>query len=201
LEGFVDPYVDPSAGILRNLVSARTQAELDQIEADLVQARTINLPNQKIRRTADLQELRAIHRYLFADIYDWAGHLRTVDIRKNVAGSTYFVPVTLIERAASFVAAELEADNYLRGMSRDHFISRLAHHYDQLNYIHPFREGNGRTQRLFWDRVSLAAGWRLSWLSVTGETNDHASRVAAETQDLSPLMAMFDEVVAPLVGH
>lgn len=150
---FVDPYVNRATGILHNLVAATTQEALDQIEADLVEARTIDLPKQPIRWTRDLTELRAIHRYLFADVYDWAGQLRTVDIRKNVEGSEYFVPVSLIERAARFAAGELAEDNFLRGMDRDTFIGRLAHHDDQLNYIHPFRGGNGRTQRAFWDRV------------------------------------------------
>lgn len=195
---FVDPYIDPATGILRNLVGARTQEELDQIEADLVEARTVDLPKQRVKKTADLTELRRIHRYLFGDVYDWAGQLRSVDIRKNVEGAEYFVPVSLIDRAATFTAAELAADNFLRNMSRDQFVARLAHHYDQLNYIHPFREGNGRTQRAFWDRVASDAGWRLTWLAVTGEVNDHASRVASETQDLGPLTTMFNEIVSPL---
>ncbi len=195
---FVDPYIDPATGILRNLVGARTQEELDQIEADLVEARTVDLPKQRVKKTADLTELRAIHRYLFGDVYDWAGQPRSVDIRKNVEGAEYFVPVSLIDRAATFTATELAADNFLRNMSRDRFVARLAHHYDQLNYIHPFREGNGRTQRAFWDRVASDAGWRMTWLAVTGEVNDHASRVASETQDLSSLITMFNGIVSPL---
>lgn len=195
---FVDPYTDPTTGILRNLAGATTQGGLDQIEADVVEARTVDLPKQTIKTTGDLIELRAIHRYLFQDVYDWAGDLRTVDIRKNVEGAEYFVPVSLIERAATFTATELAEDNQLRGMSRGTFIARLAHHYDQLNYIHPFREGNGRTQRLFWDRVARAAGWRLTWLAVTGEVNDNASRIASETQDLEPLIEMFNTIVSPL---
>lgn len=198
MSDFVDPYVDPATGILRNVAGARTQGELDQIEADLVEARTVDLPSQRIKKTGDLTELRAIHRYLFMDVYDWAGQLRTVDIRKNLEGSEYFLPVSLIERAASFTTAELAEDDFLRGMSRDRFITRLAHHYDQLNYIHPFREGNGRTQRAFWDRLAIDAGWQLTWLGVTGEVNDHASRVASETRDLEPLIAMFDEIVGPI---
>lgn len=65
-------------------------------------------------------------------------------------------------------------------------------------YIHPFREGNGRIQRWMWDRVAGDAGWRLSWLGVTGAVNDAASRIAADDQDIAPLIDMFDWVVAPL---
>lgn len=198
LPDFVDPYVDPATGILKNLVGARSQAALDAIEGDLVPIRALRLEADPPKPTGDLSELRAIHRFLFEPIYGWAGELRTVDIRKNVEGSGYFVPVSMIERASGFAADELRQDRFLRGMDRPTFIARLAHHYDQLNYIHPFREGNGRAQRWFWNRVARDAGWRLSWLGVTGEVNDDASRVAAESRDLQPLIAMLEQVVTPL---
>lgn len=196
LSDFVDPYVDPATGILKNLVGARTQAELDAIESDLVPIREVRLRARPPKPTRDLTELRAIHRTLFEPIYGWAGELRTVDIRKNIEGGEYFVPVSMIERSAHFTFTELAEDDHLKGMSRDRFIERLAHHYDQLNYVHPFREGNGRTQRAFWNSVALAAGRELDWTSATGEVNDAASRLAAEKQDHSQLIAMLDQVVS-----
>jgi cell filamentation protein len=192
---FVDPYVDPSSGVLRNLVGAVTVRRLERAEADLVEARYVDLAKQAIEPTGDLLELRRIHRSLFQDVYAWAGEVRTVDIRKNVEGGEYFVPVSMIERAAVFTAQELREDDHLRGMRRTTFVERLAHHYDQLNYIHPFREGNGRAQRVFWDRIARDAGWRLSWIRVTGAVNDAACRIATERRDLMPLIEMFDRVV------
>ncbi|MDR5699789.1 Fic family protein [Agromyces aerolatus] len=115
-----------------------------------------------------------------------------------VDGAGYFVPVSMTERAAGFAADELRADEYLRGMDRAMFVARLAHHYDQFNYIHPFREGNGRAQRWMWDRIARDAGWRLNWLGVTGAVNDAASRAAAEERDLQLLIAMLDQIVVPL---
>lgn len=93
-------------------------------------------------------------------------------------------------------ADELQADDYLRGVDGPTFITRLANHYDQFNYIHPFREGNGRTPRWMWDRVSRDAGWRLSWIGVTGAVNDAACRIPADDRDLAPLIDLFDQVVA-----
>ena len=193
-----DPYIDPATGILRNLVGARTQADLDRAEADLTAARAIELADRPPAPTGDLDELRGIHRALFQDVYDWAGEVRTVDIRKNVDGAKHFLPVSMIERSAGFAAEQLRDDNMLRGLDRDRFVDRLAHHYDQFNYVHPFREGNGRTQRLFWDRVSRVAGYELDWQHVTGRENDRASRTASEQQDLGPLRAMFDRITEPL---
>lgn len=198
LPEFVDPYVDPSTAIPKNVVGAKTQAELDAIEGDLIPIRALRLELDPPEPTGDLAELRAVHRYLFSPIYGWAGELRTVDIRKNVEGAGYFVPVSMIERAAGHAAEELRQDGQLRGMDRRTFIARLAHHYDQFNYIHPFREGNGRTQRWFWDRVARDAGWQLSWLGVTGAVNYAASHAAAEDRDLGPLIEMLDQVVTRL---
>lgn len=161
---FVDPYLDPETGLLRNKVGAQTKVALDEAEGDLSFARLVQLMDHPVKPTGDLDELRAIHRHLFQDVYDWAGELRTVDIRKNVEGAQFFLPVSMIGRAAGYAEGEL------RGMSREQFIDRLAYHYDQFNYVHPFREGNGRTQRVFWNRVARDAGWQLDWREVHGAT-------------------------------
>ena len=86
-------------------------------------------------------------------------------------------------------------------MPKDQFIEMLAHFYDQLNYIHPFREGNGRAQRIFWTRVAIDAGYEINWDKVVGQENDKASRIAAEEMDLSLLITMFTKIVSvPGVG-
>lgn len=186
------------------MVGAASQAELDVVEADLVAVRQVELARHPVRFTADLDHLQVIHRRLFQDVYDWAGKLRTVDIAKS---RTRFLPVSMLVRSAGYLFAELAEDRMLRGLSRDPFIERLAHHYDQLNYLHPFREGNGRAQRVFWTQVSARAGWVLDFKAVTGEANDRASRVAAERHDLGPLIEMFDQIVragdrqGPPSGH
>ncbi|HSX00521.1 MAG TPA: Fic family protein [Patescibacteria group bacterium] len=98
--------------------------------------------------------------------------------------------------AADYVFAELAKDNYLKGLDREVFAKRLAYHYDQLNFIHPFREGNGRVQRIFWTRVAKDASYDIDWSAVVGDENDEASRLAAEEMDLSALEGMFIRIVA-----
>lgn len=193
----VDPYLDPDTGLLRNLVGARTQGALDLAEGDLTYLRAVELQERPVRATGDLDEFRAIHRQLFQDVYPWAGEVRTVDLRKNVAGAEHFLSVGAIDRGSMFAADELRADNMLRGMNRDQFIDRLSYHYDQWNYVHPFREGNGRTQRVFWNRVAADAGWQLDWRPIQGAVNDAACRAAAERRDFGPMRLMFDQVVSP----
>ena len=196
-----DPYLDPHTGILTNLIGARTAVELAAAEADLVAVRTLQLWRHPPAPTRDLVELQAIHRHLFQDVYPWAGQLRTVDLRKTVPGAQPFLPVSMITRSAGFVFDQLRQDRYLQHLNRDRFIERLAYHYDQVNYLHPFREGNGRTQRFFFDRLAVAAGWWLDWTQITGAVNDAASRAAAEDHDLAALQEMFAMILTPAPHH
>jgi cell filamentation protein len=191
-----DPYSDPDTGVLRNLLGLADRERLAEAEGDLSAARLVGLTGAPIKATRDLDEFRAIHRWLFGDVYGWAGHIRTVDIRKNVPGAQPFLPVSMIARSAGYIAQELADDRFLQDLSRSAFVERLAHHYDQWNYIHPFREGNGRTQRAFWGRVAHDAGWVLIWAHVSQQTNDAASRAASETGDLAKLLTMFDRIVS-----
>ncbi|WP_413543909.1 hypothetical protein [Citricoccus nitrophenolicus] len=66
---------------------------------------------------------------------------------------------------------------------------------DARKDVHPFREGNGRTQRIFWNRVALKAGWQLDWRPVHGEENHLAARAGSDQQDLAPLVRMFEKVI------
>lgn len=195
-DGIIDPYLDPETGRLCNLVGAHTKDALEEAEGDLSFARLMQLMEHPPKASGDLKELQAIHQYLFQDVYEWAGHVRTVNIRKNVEGAEFFLPVTMIDRAAGFAAAELQNENMLRGLDRGRFIERLAYHYEQFNYIHPFREGNGRAQRVFWNRITRDAGWQLDWRPVQGSVNDQACRAASDKQDFAPLREMFSQIVA-----
>jgi cell filamentation protein len=196
--GFIDPYFDENIGDLRNLLGAKSSDELKNLEPQIVFANELELSALDITRTNNFAELLLIHKQLFKGIYDWAGKIRTVDIKKNATGAEYFLIVSKIIDAANYVFTELAKDQYLQGLSVDEFVKRLAYFYDQLNYIHPFREGNGRTQRVFWNRIARDAGYEVGWDLVVGDKNDEASKLAAEQMDLSGLEAMFSEIVIPL---
>ena len=132
---FVDPYLEPASGILRNRLGLTDHATLDRAEAELTEWRRAEMITRPVRVTGDLRQLQAIHRQLFQDVYDWAGQLRTVDIRKgNDPAAEFFMPVSRLESAAGFAFAELAEEHQLHGLDRDRFVARLAHHYDQVNY-------------------------------------------------------------------
>lgn len=192
---FVDPYFDKNIGDLRNLLGANSSEELRDIEPQIVFANELELESIAIPRTNDLEELLFIHRQLFKGVYDWAGKIRTVDIKKNADNAEFFLIFSKIQDAARYVFTELADDNYMINLPKDDFVKRLSYHYDQLNYIHPFREGNGRTQRVFWSRVAKDAGYEIDWSHIEGDENDEACRLAAEGSDRSKLEAMFARIV------
>jgi cell filamentation protein len=192
--GAPSPYVDPDTGFLRNEVSATTQEEIDIASAELLPGRLEDLAKEPIPCTGDRAQLQAIHRVLFEGVFDWAGEFRTTDIDKQ---GTDFIPAGQVQGAVDQLFAELSAENLLRGLSREQFIGRLAHYYARLNQLHPFREGNGRTQRLFWGEIALHAGWYVDFVRMSKAANDEASRVASQEGDLDLLIALLDDVTRP----
>jgi len=179
------------------LIGARTQAELNEAEFDLVHANTIILRENPPEHTMGLSEWQAIHKALFGDIYEWAGELRTVDIAKATAGYGFrFVESAFFATAVSYTESEIRESFAETPRSRDEFVAALAEQYSTLNVLHPFREGNDRMQRFFWNRVAESSGYRLDWLQVTAEQNGIASAVGAVKADYSRLRVMLDMMLA-----
>lgn len=195
---FIDPYFDTKIGDLKNLLNVANSSEFKKLEPQIAFANELELESVNIPRTNNLVELQLIHKQLFKGIYDWAGKIRTVDIRKNSPNAEYFLIVSKINDAADYVFTELAQENYLINLSKPNFIKRLSYFYDQLNYIHPFREGNGRTQRVFWSRVAKDAGYDIGWDQLGEDENDEACRAGAEDMDISKIFAMFTKVVTKL---
>ncbi|HTE58245.1 MAG TPA: Fic family protein [Verrucomicrobiae bacterium] len=193
--GHVDPYFNETIGDLRNLLGAKSSKELRELEPQIVFANELEIEAIDVPRTNDLAELLLLHKQLFKGVYDWAGKIRTVDIKKDDESAEYFLPVSRINHAATFVFTELVKEDSLKGLAQPQFTQRLAYFYDQLNYIHPFREGNGRAQRTFWNRVAKDAGYEIAWDLVVGDENDEASRLGAEDMDLGGLEKMFKRIV------
>lgn len=194
-EPVFDPYLIPGTGVLRNLVGAHTQQELDVAEHSLVTARTLELMDDPPVPDGTVSQLCSIHRFLFQDVYDWAGEIRTINITK---GGSFFLPVEVFDTGIRYCEDTLHGDGLLQGMDRATFVRRLSVNYDNFNVLHPFREGNGRTQRMFWDLIAQSAGWHFDWNLTDRRENDQASIVALRDSDLSLLEDMFGRIVKPL---
>lgn len=175
-----DPYVYPGTSILKNKPDLKSQDELDRFERVSAGMRQIHMPTD-IPMTAD--GYRAIHRQLFQDVYEWAGTYRTVNLTKMTDTPVEFKLGPYVGAEMRRVFGELGADNYLRGLDTDTYAYRAAVYMQDLNTIHPFREGNGRTQRVFLGELTRQAGHKLDmttisrdgWInaSIAGYNNDH----------------------------
>jgi cell filamentation protein len=159
-----DIYLDPASGALKNRFGITNARILEAAEADLVAARSRELAQSPLKGHFDLKHLQAIHRYLFGDLYEWAGELRTVDISKN---DNFFAHHAHIAAAAESIFAKLASENLLAKLAPSEFSNRAAYYFAEINALHPFREGNGRTQREFLSHLAQANGIYLAWEDVT----------------------------------
>lgn len=188
-----DPYVYPGSDVLRNMRDIRDKGELEELEARLTFLRSLQLASDPIPGEFDLVHLRAFHRYLFAGLYEWAGELRTVVLAKT----DLFCLPEHIEAYATEIFAKLSEEGRLRNLDRDSFIDRLAHYAGDINALHPFRDGNGRTQRAFLAQLASDAGYRLDWERVDSQINIEAS-IASMQGDEAPMRNLLAEIVNPI---
>jgi cell filamentation protein len=154
-----DPYIDLETGVLRNRLGITDAAELAQAESELTSYRLIELRRTDLPGRYDLPHLQGFHRYIFGDLYDWAGELRSVSIGK----SDLFCLPQYLGSFAEDVFGKLAWAGYLRGLERVAFVDGLTMLLADVNALHPFREGNGRTQRAFLAQLARDAGHPIHW--------------------------------------
>jgi cell filamentation protein len=151
-----DPYCYPGTTVLVNKLELLDQSSLDAFEAEITRQRSAEpLPAGDLDGTHYL----AIHRHLFQDVYTWAGEFRSVRIAKD--GSMFCYPEHIQNEMTKLFDGLRKAD-YLRNLDRHAFTTRAADFVAELNAIHPFREGNGRTQLAFLTLLADIAGHPLA---------------------------------------
>jgi cell filamentation protein len=155
-----DVYCIPGTAVLKNKAGITDQDQLDEYEGDFTAIRLLELTQSPVEGSFDLAHLCKIHQYLFQDVYEWAGEVRTVDI---IRGDSRFCNVRHILSYSNTVFSGLAAEKYLVNLEPEVFANRLAHYLSEINAIHPFREGNGRVQRLFISQLAENAGYSLDY--------------------------------------
>ena len=165
----IDPIENncyPGTSVLVNKFDIHDEAKLNEVETVLVSARSAEWTAEPMVKSFDFAHYKAVHRFLFADLYDWAGQVRTANISKK---GTNFCPAKDVEKQADLIFKRLQDRKYLRGLSHDTFVEEITDFYCSTNYLHPFREGNGRTQRTFLTQLIRNAGYELNWSEVDGD--------------------------------
>ncbi len=132
--------------VLINKFGIKDDARLDIIERDITSALIAKAYIEIPFESVDFDFYKKLHYYVFSDIYEWAGKVRSVDISKK---GTRFCPSVRIETSGRAIFEYLSKKSYFMDLADEEFIKEFTELYCRLNYLHPFREGNGRIQRLF----------------------------------------------------
>ena len=158
-------YPEPYQHVMRNIPGIKDPAALSLFEHRIITRRGYELTKnpELIARTFDAEHLKAIHRYLFQDVYDWAGEYRTVDMSKGVSAfaSVQDGPLS-IDRYLDYVFATSRATDWA-SLNHQEFVEVAAAIFAHLNQAHPFREGNGRATRIFMDHLAARSNFRFDY--------------------------------------
>lgn len=185
-----DSYCYPDSDVLVNLLNIRDADELAEAEAGFTAERYRTYESHKLSLTDfSFEHLQHLHHHLFQDLYEWAGKPRDVDISK---GTTRFCTCSRIQPEAKKLFATIPA---LINLNNQHdLVAQVADLYCEMNILHPFREGNGRVQRFFFEELLFTLGYELRWPTISKETWIDAN-IAGYDLNLEPLKTIFSQAV------
>lgn len=206
-------FTYPNSDTLKNKAGITDYDQLERHTARLTSGRAFQLDEGRgPAPTFDQAHLQALHKHLFQDVFEWAGELRhktftfsdgsqaaTPAMHKK--GGKDFAIGNQIDRGLDGLMSDLKAQNYLRDLDRDTFTNEAADAFARLNSVHPFREGNGRTQREFFTALGEQAGHPLEFGVISAERMTFVSVAAHERGDLEPMRRMFAEIADPERVH
>lgn len=187
-------YCYPDSDVLKNKLSITNKNELFEAEKELTAIRLKELQDKPIKGKFDFKHLKAIHKYIFQDIYDWAGKERTVEIGKG----NLFCTTSCIQSYAESVFNKYYSQCYNAKDNFEDFIRVFADNYGDLNALHPFREGNGRTQREFARLICLECGYDFNLSVATHSQMLEASKLSFDKADSSGFVKIFSKAVTQL---
>ncbi len=176
-----DPYQYPDSTVLKNIPDIRDAAALELFEKRVTALRLDEVLEAIAHSPIALESWQIIHRILFQDVYAWAGEIRTVHLAK---GNTVFAIPEHIESQAEKIFSSMASDDLSDP-------ARLAYYFGELNVLHPFREGNGRTQKLLFDEIVRRDKKAIEWSVMDVSVLLNALISAYQTQDYKPLEQLF----------
>lgn len=188
---FNDPYVYKGTWTLKNKLGITDINKLERADRLFSRVRAKEgIPFGKF----DIEHIKAIHKHLFQDIYEWAGELRNKDKWKD---NTHFVRENDIKPILGNVLNLLRESNHLKGLSSHEFSEKAAIYYARLNEVQAFREGNGRTQRALFGQIAREAGFKIDWSKFDLSEWKEANHESAKGND-KPIIHMFRKATQQL---
>lgn len=181
----------PDTTVLINKLGITQQEQLSLAEQRIVTGIYTMLEARTKFQNVDFEFFKLLHKQLFYDLYEWAGSVRTINISKK---GTVFCKAEDIERIGTIKFHNLAKQNYLKGMDKTAFLNELAELYHDLNMLHPFREGNGRTLRLFITLLVRNAGYNMNFDKCDPDLLMIATIKAAQG-DISMLRNVLENII------
>ena len=149
--------------VLINKLDIRDQNQLNALEQSITSVLIAKASMDIAFENVDFEFYKSLHKYVFSDIYEWAGEIRKVNISKK---GTNFCPVEKIEENSLRIFNNLHKAKFYKALEVDEFIDKFVELYCELNYLHPFREGNGRIQRLFLSMLLKHNGKKIDFAEI-----------------------------------
>lgn len=190
-------YCYPNSEILRNKLQIKNKTELLNAEIELTGNRLIELQKKPVNGKFDFQHLCKIHKHIFQDLFEWAGKPRTVDIGKG----NLFCLVQHIPSYAASIFGNYYTDCMNAQNDKEQFVHILTEHYADLNALHPFREGNGRSQREFARELCLKCGYIFDLSKTNHQEMLEASIMSFNTGSNQKLENIFQKAITPIEDY
>ena len=171
-------YCYPNSFILINKLGIQDSKALNEAEREITAMRVSQIKENPCKGNFDLKHLQAIHKFIFRDVYEWAGKIRTV----NIAKGNQFCNCMYIESGSQPIFEKLKEEKYLLGTPPEAICDKLAYYLGEINVIHPFREGNGRAQRVFIESLAHVAGYNVDFTSISSTDMIEASADAFQCE-------------------
>lgn len=175
----MNPYVDPVTGVMFNKLGLTDGKQLDQLEYAISAVRIQELQMSPVKGDFGLDHLKAIHKHLFGDLYEWAGKERTVNFSKRDLKETWwkstFADHKRIVELMKMAADHVKVAANLVGLKREDFVAEVTKFYIVVNHAHPFPEGNGRSTQTLIAQLAREAGYDLRFDSVDPQRWNHAA--------------------------
>ena len=186
-------YCYPNSYVLKNKLNIDSAESLAIAEREITATRIAGIMDTPVRGKLDFKHLRDIHSAIFCDVYAWAGKPRTVDISKG----NQFCLSRHIETFAENVFSQLKNDRFLFDKTAEEMPERLTYYLSEINALHPFREGNGRTQRVFIEYLAQCAGYDVDFSQVDGKEMIEASALSF-AKEYGRMTEMFRRIISTI---
>ena len=179
-------YCYKDTNILVNKLNIKNGEKLNKKDSDISAVKIFELRQNKIKGNFDVKHFTSIHKHIFEDLYSFAGLFRTENIAK---GNFSFAEWNYIESELNRILNELKNEKYLKDLNKENLAKRLAYYMAELNVLHPFREGNGRTIREFIRQLAYNNGYILDLRKIDSKDLLNATiKSVVDTTDLEKLI-------------